>query len=499
MLAPSVARYDRCVMSAAAPPASYERRRLGRYELITPLGRGGMATVYLARMHGAAGFNRLVAVKVLRDELLDDPQLVTMFLDEARLAARIRHPNVVEVYDVETIEGELVIIMRWIEGASLSALQRSLPGDEPMPVPLAMRLVHDALLGLHAAHELETEDGESAGLVHRDVSPPNILVAIDGTVLLTDFGIATAAGRLHSTGAHVIRGKLAYMSPEQLDGTKLDRRTDVFAAGIVLWELLAGRRLFAAASEEALLRQVHEMPITPPGAHRAGVPVALDEVCLTALERDPERRFPTAAAFATAIEQASRGAMMDVRDVGKIVADRLAVSIERHRAALRRVPDAAPEPEIHQDTMTATMPTLVAPLAQSQRVAPVARPAATSSRGRAFLAASVLGGTMLVVAIVIALGRKPMTLPETNDAGAARAATGEATAAIVSSDPPSLAAAPPSVATSASAVALPAPRSSRAHAPASHRPGSHAPGVVSPGTPPPPSLKPTGAFVPTEP
>lgn len=485
-------------MSAAVPPASYERRRLGRYELITPLGRGGMATVYLARMHGAAGFNRLVAVKVLRDELLDDPQLVTMFLDEARLAARIRHPNVVEVYDVETIEGELVIIMRWIEGASLSALQRSLPGDEPMPVPLAMRLVHDALLGLHAAHELETEDGDSAGLVHRDVSPPNILVAIDGTVLLTDFGIATAAGRLHSTGAHVIRGKLAYMSPEQLDGTKLDRRTDVFAAGIVLWELLAGRRLFAAASEDALLRQVHEMPITPPGAHRTGVPVALDEVCLTALERDPERRFSTAAAFATAIEEASRGAMMDVRDVGKIVADRLAASIERHRAALRRVPaDAAAEPEMHEQSMTATMPTLVAP---------VARPAARSSRGRSILAASVLGGTMLVVAIVIALERTPTALPETNDGGAALAVTGEATTAIVSPKPEPPApspAAPPSIAApsnaNASAAALPAPRSSKAHAPASHRPASHAPGVVSTGTPPPPSLRSTGAFVPTEP
>jgi hypothetical protein len=233
------------------------------------------------------------------------------------------------------------------------------------------------------------------------------------------------------------------------------------------------------------------MPITPPGAHRAGVPVALDEVCLTALERDPERRFSTAAAFATAIEEASRGAMMDVRDVGKIVADRLAASIERHRAALRRVPaDAAVEPETHQETMTATMPTLVAPLAPSQRLAPVAR----ASRGRSILAASVVGGTMLVVAIVIALGRKPTALPETNEDGAA---------ALIATEPASSPAptAAPSLATpsTASTAASPAARSSKAHAPGSHRPAPHAPGVVSTGTPPPPSPRSTGAFVPTEP
>jgi serine/threonine-protein kinase len=492
MLEGSLARYDRSVMSAAAPLSAPARRRLGRYELITPLGRGGMATVYLARMHGTAGFNRLVAVKVLRSELLDDPQLVTMFLDEARLAARIRHPNVVEVYDVETIEGELVIIMRWIEGASLSALQRSLPDGEPMLVTLATRLVHDALLGLHAAHELETETGAPGGLVHRDVSPPNILVAVDGTVLLTDFGIATAADRLHSTGAHVIRGKLAYMAPEQLDGAKLDRRTDVFAAGIVLWELLAGRRLFAASSEEDLLRQVHEMPIEPPGALRSGVPVALDEVCLVALERDPARRYPTAAAFATAIEEACRGSMMEVREVGKIVSERLADSIERRRAELRRLPDQAgavdasaqPPPAAVAEEATAAMPTLVA----------VASPAPVKSRGAVLAAAGALG-TMLVVAIAMVLGRKSAPIPQTADAGAPATATDVAPAASTTA---ATAPAGSAGSISESPVGAPSLRSPRPHLPGAHRPALHG-GTVVASPPPPSSSRPSGAFVPTEP
>ncbi|MDB4994916.1 MAG: hypothetical protein JWM74_2348, partial [Myxococcaceae bacterium] len=352
-------RYDGHVMSGERDSLTLPFR-LGRYELIAPIGRGGMATVFLARMHGTAGFARIVAVKLLHTQLLQDRELVTMFLDEARLAARIRHANVIEVYDVELIDSELAIIMSWIEGGSLTVLSRALPADEPMPLPLATRIVHDALLGLHAAHELETDDGHPAGLVHRDVSPPNILVGVDGTTYLTDFGVAKAAGRLNSTGENSIKGKLAYMAPEQLSGDAVDRRTDVFASGVVLWELLAGQSLFAhgAGDRETVMLNVLEMPIPPPGTHRPGVPLSLDEVCMRALERDPARRYPTAAAFASALDEAYGRKMMPVREVGELVTARLAGSIERQKLALRR---ASAEPAPASPLATATTTGAMAP------------------------------------------------------------------------------------------------------------------------------------------
>ncbi len=207
---------------------------LGRYRLLHQVGQGGAAAVYVASMTGKGGFERTVAVKVLHRHLTSDPSFVTMFLDEARLCAGIRHPNVVDVYDVDAISGELIIVMEYVEGLALNKLLAK--GAPALPIPLGLRINHDALRGLHAAHELKAADGGLVGLIHRDMTPHNVLVGVDGVVRLADFGIAKARGRITNTDSTgIVKGKLRYLAPEQLNPeSPADRRLDVFAAGIVL-------------------------------------------------------------------------------------------------------------------------------------------------------------------------------------------------------------------------------------------------------------------------
>jgi serine/threonine-protein kinase len=301
-----------------------------------------MASVHLARRLGEAGFARVVAVKVLHDHLVQDAEFVSAFLDEARLSARIRHPNVVDVYDVATLEGRLSIVMEHVEGAALSALlSEARRRGQPLPAGFTLRVVHDALRGLQAAHDLTGEDGTELGLVHRDVSPQNILVGSDGMTRVVDFGVAKAAGRLGVTrDAATVKGKLAYLSPEQLRRGPLDRRADVFAAGIVLWECLTLRSLFGSGTHAETVGRVLEEPITPPSVLAPGVPPALDEVCLRALERDPERRHRDAAAFADALEHAGV-VLYRAREVAALVED-----LARERIAATRAALAAPSPPV---------------------------------------------------------------------------------------------------------------------------------------------------------
>jgi serine/threonine protein kinase len=279
-------------------------RQLGPYELVRPIASGGMATVHLARRSGPFGFQRLVAIKVLHPEVAESPDLIAMFLDEARLAAAIHHPNVVGVVEIEQADVGYYLVMEYVEGVSLHGLRsRLLRANRPFPQGAALRIVTDALRGLHAAHLLETPDGKPAGLVHRDATPQNVLVGVDGSARITDFGVATARARLASTRAGTLKGKLAYMAPEQVDERPLDCRVDVFAAGVMLWELLAGRRLFQASSEVETLRRV--LQEQAPSLIPEGLPPALDAVAQRALARDPDARFPSAEAFADALESAA--------------------------------------------------------------------------------------------------------------------------------------------------------------------------------------------------
>ncbi len=279
---------------------------VGRYAIYDRIAAGGMATVHVGRLVGERGFSRTVAIKRLHAHFAMDPDFVGMFLDEARLAARIRHPNVVQTLDVVVAEGEVFLVMDYVEGESLAHLMRILLArNETMPPACASALIAPVLHGLHAAHEAKNDHGEPLGLVHRDVSPQNVLVGIDGVPRVLDFGVAKALGQSHTTREGQLKGKLAYMAPEQIEIGRVDRRTDVFAASVVLWEVLAGRRLFKAEGEAQVMRLVLYEPMKPPSDFVSGIPPALDAVVMRGLERNPEARFATAEQMADALEDAA--------------------------------------------------------------------------------------------------------------------------------------------------------------------------------------------------
>ena len=311
-------------MTPASTPTPLETRPstpqliAGRYQLLAKIASGGMATVYLARSTTGAGFGKLVALKCVHPHLADQPDYVKMFLDEARIASRVDHPNVGHVFDAGEDGGTYYLAMEYLRGVPLSELLKawSLP---PTPasaglsaddrVAIAARIVADAAMGLHAAHELRGDDGERVGLVHRDISPQNLFLTYDGGVKVVDFGIAKAAGRLRETTTGALKGKLAYMSPEQLEARPIDRRSDVWALGVTLWELLTVRRLFKRNEELQTLQAVLDADVPAPSTFEPAVPPLLDRAVLRALERSPDKRPPTARAFADDLHAylASRG------------------------------------------------------------------------------------------------------------------------------------------------------------------------------------------------
>jgi eukaryotic-like serine/threonine-protein kinase len=290
----------------AAPTARRTAFFVERYAVYDEFAAGGMATVHYARLIGAQGFRRTVAAKRLLPHLTRDRDFALMLVDEARLAARVRHPNVVSTLDVVQTEGELLLVMDYIHGESLAKLARAANArGERIPLSIALAVVIDALHGLHAAHEAKDERGVPLDLVHRDVSPQNVLVGLDGITRIADFGVAKAAGRAHTTRDGAVKGKLAYMAPEQLSAGTVSRRTDVFAASIVLWELLANERLFAGSNHAETVFKVMSAPIPPPSTRDAGLSPTLDAIVMRGLSREPAERFQTAREMALALENSA--------------------------------------------------------------------------------------------------------------------------------------------------------------------------------------------------
>jgi serine/threonine-protein kinase len=284
--------------------ASRSGRVIGRYVLHGEIAAGGMATVHLGRLLGPAGFSRTVAIKRLHPQFAKDPEFVSMFLDEARLAARVRHPNVVSVLDVVAKEGELFLVMDYIQGESLARLLREATAlQEALPLPVAVGIVSGALRGLHAAHEATSEQGDPLGLVHRDVSPHNVLVGVDGVPSVVDFGVAKASNRFQTTREGQLKGKLGYMAPEQIRLERVDRRTDVYAAAVVLWECITGRRLFAGDDAAGVLTVILDGRVPAPSSMRKDLDPALDAIVLRGLNPDPNARFATAKEMAVALEE----------------------------------------------------------------------------------------------------------------------------------------------------------------------------------------------------
>ncbi len=271
--------------------------RLGRYALFTRLASGGMGSVHLGRLLGEGGFSRTVAIKRLHPHLVDQPAFAEMMIDEARMAARIHHPNVGATLDVVFDDEELLLVLEYVHGVTLHELMRR--SKAAVPTAIVASVVAGVLHGLHAAHEARTETGDPMNLVHRDVSPSNVIVGKDGTARLIDFGVAKAVGRLHATKQGALKGKFTYMAPEQITSDPVDRRTDVFAAGIVLWEMLTGDRL---RGPNTGLMEAARGGGPAPSSRVPGLDPRWDAIVLRALSPKPEDRFATAAEMARAVE-----------------------------------------------------------------------------------------------------------------------------------------------------------------------------------------------------
>ena len=311
-----------------------EPRVVGRYSIYGEIASGGMASVHFARLAGPSGFGRTVAVKRAHPHLTRDADFVLMFMDEARLASRIRHSNVVSTIDVLNAPNELLLVMDYVHGESLWRLMRAAKErNERIPASIAAAIVIDTLHGLHAAHEAKDERGEPLGIVHRDISPHNILVGVDGVSRIVDFGIAKAAGRLHSTRDSSVKGKYAYMAPEQIRGDAVSRLTDTYAATIVFWELLTGERLFVGKNEAETIHKCLVGRVQPPSLFAPGLEnaSALDEIVRRGLSRDPARRYQTARDMALEIEACVRA--VHPSEVGAWV-ERIARESLQERAAV---------------------------------------------------------------------------------------------------------------------------------------------------------------------
>ncbi len=302
----------------------------GRYTLFGEIASGGMATVHFGRLRGPAGFSRTVAIKRLHPQLAKEPELASMFLDEVRVAARIHHPNVVATLDTVEDNGELFLVMEYVNGESLAQLLRlARTRGAFMPPMIASTVVCGMLHGLHAAHEAIGENGEPLHIIHRDVSPQNVIVGTDGVSRVLDFGIARAVGRLQTTREGQLKGKIAYLAPERVHARDADRRSDVYGAAVVLWEALTGVQLFEGDSDVAVLAQVVSKRVEPPSSIAPALSEALDAITVRGLDRDPDRRFSTAREMALALQQ--EVGVVTASEVGDwvtwIAADRLA-----HRA-----------------------------------------------------------------------------------------------------------------------------------------------------------------------
>ncbi len=281
------------------PPAAY-----GRYLLFGEIASGGMGSVHFARLVGPRGFSRTVAIKKLHAFLAAEAKVVAMFVEEARLASRVRHPNVVPTLDVIEQNSELLIVMEYVEGEALSKLMAAAKAaEQPVPLPIVSRFMGDILHGLDAAHEAKGDTGKPLDIVHRDVSPQNVLIGIDGVARVVDFGIAKASDRVHRTLAGEVKGKLRYVAPEQLVLEDVDRRADVYAAGVILWELIVGQPMRSTRDVRKLTTTVTEGTIVKPST-LGPVPPRLEEVVLRALERSPGARFPYARQMADALHEA---------------------------------------------------------------------------------------------------------------------------------------------------------------------------------------------------
>jgi len=403
---------------------------LGRYELLMPIAAGGMAMVWAARLKGTRGFQKIVAVKTMLPKLSEDEQFEKMFLDEASLASKVRHPNAVEILDLGEQDGVLFLAMEWIDGVPLNQLMKAAKQRGGVPTTVGTRIVMQASAGLHAAHELTDGKGKLIGLVHRDISPQNILVTFDGVAKVVDFGVAkaTALGD-GATQAGQLKGKVSYMAPEQVRGEAIDRRADVFAMGIVLYALTTGKHPFRKESEGATLFAITAPePVIAPRKFVPDYPEALQEVLLKALEKDRDRRYASASELLKALDKAlpsaSRGSD---EEVGAFV---LGLFEEQRKQSQAVLADALERADKHQLSTKTGVKFAESTLSGQSGVSALStvgvaaslappRPSATDidaafagRDGKRLVKLAVIGGLGVVSALAIALFMSSAKTPE---------------------------------------------------------------------------------------
>lgn len=393
-----------------------DSRIVGRYALHGVIASGGMANVHLGRLLGLAGFSRIVAIKRLHEHYARDPEFVSMLIDEARLAARIRHPNVVAMLDVVALEGELFLVMEYVHGESLSKLiVASRKAKQHIPLHVLLTIMSGALYGLHAAHEARNDRGEHIDLVHRDVSPQNIQVGVDGVARVLDFGIAKAAGRLQETHEDQLKGRLRYMAPEQLrPGGKVDRRTDIYSASVVLWEGLTGQAVFKAKSDADLAYLIMDGlgDDRRPSRLNPDIGPELEQVIMRGLSVREEDRFQTAYDMAVALEEI--GPIATPREVGQWVEDIAANALSDRAARVDEVegksrvlpPIPAVDPDSRDSVSSGSYGSRPASAVPSPSPPPKPAPGAKNTP---WIVAGFVGILLLLgILLVVALSPKPL-------------------------------------------------------------------------------------------
>ncbi len=450
---------------------------VGKYRLLLRLGRGGMAEVYVAVARGLAGFNKLVVVKRLLPAMASDDGFREMFMQEARLAARLNHPNVVQTLEVGLHDDGMFLAMEYLEGQPLSRLVRSLQQNQKkLHVATCVRIACDVLAGLHHAHELKDFDGAALKVVHRDISPQNVFVTYEGQVKVLDFGIAKAERTSTKTQPGWLKGKYAYMAPEQFLQGEVDRRVDVFTTATLLWELLAGRSLFGGGTEAQTVKKLVAEPIPRLSSEVPGIDAKLDAVVARALEREPDARFATALEMKEALDEvlARLGAHEDLgrvvseafadarRDVEQQISRLLGDSARMSTVAIADLPSSSAA--MRTSTLAPSTPASSGSISIHAGVAhtagPTPVPGADTPQRRLGMAGVIAAGAALVLGTIVVArtvsGPAPSSAPATTSVAAAAPAPPPPTPREAPSDPAAHATAEPSASASSAKSAAPA-------------------------------------------
>jgi serine/threonine protein kinase len=507
-------------------------KTLGKYRPLAELGRGGMATVYLASSTGPAGFSKLVVVKEMLEEYANDPEFREMFLGEARLAARLHHPNIVQTNEITEDDGRLMMVMEYLEGQSLAKVRHRFSRSKRLTLGHVLWMLVDLLDGLHAAHELSDYDGTPLNVVHRDISPHNVFVTYAGVVKLVDFGIAKAATTASSTRTGIVKGKIRYMAPEQAFGRGIDRRSDVFAVGVILWEAVTGRRMWVNLPDAAVMHALAAGDIPKVAEFAEVLDPALARICDRALAAAPDDRYPTAAEMREDLLAwlEANGVRSDAREIGKLVTgafeqerEQIRVVIEEQMrrakslseseyagAGLPRI-DAGARNSLHtpaagarssgfgrpdEDSVSSSVPSLSGTPPAAVLAPPAAAPARTDRL--ALIALAALSFTAVGALLAVLLLRAPTAVANAPAAGQAAPPVSASTIAPTPSlaPQPAPAAALGSETDPASSAAVPSPTASAPPSPPSPTaPALPSPTVAAPAPAPKPAAPKSVAVV----